>query len=127
MPQLSAGFRQRVLAEVSTSAAKAVRTRRIKQATSTLGAVCAVILLFMFWPESQPQSGQMSVEQVPQVKKTTSPLSESQSPGQGDTIPPLKSSSSGIAVDTPVPRKSSGPDMMEQLIEDLGNRSQLFQ
>ena len=126
LPELSAGFRRRVLTDVHSAAGKALRVRRLKQGTTVAATVCAALLLFMFWPESPTADEQISADQPP--TNFSQPESASQitiSPGHSDSISPLKSPGSGIAVDAQQPRKTA-PDMMEQLIEDLGNRQNLF-
>jgi hypothetical protein len=121
MPELSAGFKSRVLSECGTSIVAARRAFRLKVAGS-FGAVCCLGLLFcLSLPMDAVPDQQITVQ--PPAPQPESP--QSVSPGVSFGI---ASGESRMAVDAPKPRvsKESDSSQMNQIIEQLNDRQQMF-
>ncbi len=121
MPEFSAGFKSRVLAECGTSIVAARRAFRLKVAGS-FGAVCCLGLLFcVSLPMDDTPERQITAQ--PQAPQPVSP--QSVSPGVSFGMPPGESR---MAVDAPKPgvSKESDSSQMNQIIEQLNDRQQMF-
>ena len=121
MPELSAGFKSRVLAECGTSIVAARRAFRLKVAGS-FGAVCCLSLLFcLSLPMDDTPDQQITVQ--PPAPQPVSP--QSVSPGVSFGMAPGESR---MAVDAPKPAvsKESDSSQMNQIIEQLNDRQQMF-
>ena len=117
MPELSAGFKSRVIAECGISIAVARRTFRLKVAGSFAAVCCLGMLICLTIPgNNDPVSQEITAQPAkPQFV----------SPGASLGIP---SGGSRITVDAQKPRGSSEPDsrQMNQIIEQLNDRGQMF-
>ena len=113
MPQLSAGFKSRVMQECAISIVRAQRVYRLKVAGAVV-AVCCLVLLICLLPTTEVSSDPAVVEQ---------PATSAPSTSLG-----LPSTPSGLAVDANQPKRSNDPDRkpMSQMIEDLKGRQQIF-
>jgi hypothetical protein len=121
MPKLSAGFKSRVLAECGTSIMAARRTFRLKVAGG-FGAVCCLGLLFCVSIPMDDAPDQQITAQPP-APQPVSP--QAISPGVSFGMP---SGGSRMTVDARKPRanKKSDSSQMNQIIEQLNDRQQLF-
>ncbi|MDG1895175.1 MAG: hypothetical protein P8J37_09715 [Fuerstiella sp.] len=121
MPELSAGFKSRVISECGVSIVSARRAFRLKVAGG-VGAVCCLGLLFsLSIPVNDAPDRQLTAQ--PPEPQPVSP--QSVSPGVSFGVPP---GGSRITVDAPKPRVSKEQDsnQMNQIIEQLNDRQQLF-
>lgn len=116
MPELSAGFKSRVMAECSVSMASAARAWRWKVGTTT-AVVCALSLLVCLAWFSADDDSQTVIRQVDDLKPATQ---------QQYQLP--ASAATKLAVDNPKPstqqKKSSATG--NGLIDGLNQRQQLF-
>ncbi len=124
IPELSAGFKSRVMAECGTSIASAQRSFRLKVAGTTAGLCCLGLLLYLSVPlepnaidgmvhESQPQPA--APVYVPSTTSGTSRL-------------PISSSPSKLTIDKPTPNAGSDTEnqQMNQIIDELSGRKKMF-
>ncbi|HIK90639.1 MAG TPA: hypothetical protein EYG03_01415 [Planctomycetes bacterium] len=121
MPELSAGFKSRVIAECGVSIAVARRAFRLKVAGSFAAVCCLGILFCLSIPTNTPDVPQMAEQPAtPQPENR-----QSVSPGLSFGIP---SGGPRMTVDAPKPRGSKEPDssQMNQIIEQLNERQQFF-
>lgn len=118
MPELSAGFKARVLSDCKTSIAKSAKVRRWKIAGASTAVCCLGLLLCL----SVPESPTVPDEVVTQPAVETTPYYSS--PGSYER----PSSRGGMAVDMPKPKTDRDPEnsQMNQLMETLNHRQQLF-
>lgn len=116
MPELSAGFRSRVIAECGISIAVARRTFRLKVAGSFAAACCLGILICLTIPRHDTATQEITAQP---------PRPQSVSPGASFGIP---SGGTRMTVDAQKPRVSKEPDssQMNQIIEQLNDRKQFF-
>ncbi|MFY9253100.1 MAG: hypothetical protein WAO83_06580 [Fuerstiella sp.] len=119
VPQLSAGFKSRVMSECRVSTAKAVQVRRWKYAGGAAAVCCLGVLFCLLLP-----NGSQS-EPVP-VAEQHSPVSPSS--GSPSSSMGLPSQSNRIAVDMPKPTTTRDPEksQMNQIIDTLKNRSEII-
>lgn len=118
MPELSPGFRNRVLDECSAGILHARRVFRVKVGAAVVAVCCLVVLCAVLLPteNSAPQ---------PVAEESVSPTTpNSHSPGGSIGLP----SSSGLAVDEARPSSNGDTDrsQMNELIEELKGRQQIF-
>lgn len=118
IPELSAGFKSRVLSDCKLSIAKSGRIRRWKIGGATTLACCLGLLICLSIPDS-PQVQDQVVEQPPSASQP-----HYSSPGSLG----FPSSPGGVAVDMPKPKSVRDPEksQMNQMMESLNNRQQLF-
>ena len=118
VPELSAGFKARVLADCSSSIVAAQRVFRLKVAAGAATLCCLSLLICLVIPSSPASSPGGS---VPVVEQPTVPV---QSPSVG-----LSPGSQGLAVDAARPvAGNNNPDksQMNDIIEDLSDRQKIF-
>lgn len=118
VPELSAGFKARVMAECSTSIAAAQRAYRLKLAGAVATVCCLGLLLCLTVPTD-------SQETVPVVEQPSVPVQPTPS-SNAFGLPP--GSSPGLAVDSAKPVVGSDPEksQMNEIIEDLNDRQKIF-
>ena len=116
VPELSAGFKQKVMADCKVGITRAARVRRWK-VTGTVAAVCSLALMISL---VLPTANNASPQSVTEQKQTTPPPFSSDSLG-------YPSGSSSIVVDqVKRPVKDAESSQMNQLIEQLDQRQQMF-
>ena len=118
LPELSAGFKSRVLSDCKTSIAKSAKIRRWKIGAATTVVCCLGLLICL----SIPESPTVPSEVVTQPPAPTTPYYSS--PGSFG----LPSSPGGVAVDMPKPTSIRDPEksQMNQIMDTLNSRQQLF-
>lgn len=117
IPEFSAGFKSRVLAECNTSIARSTKIRRWKYA----GAATAVCCLGLVFCISLPKGDQPTELVVQPAPTTPSHYSTSGSLG-------VPSGAGGMAIDMPKPATVVEPErsQMNQIMDTLNNRGKLL-
>ncbi|MEO2019446.1 MAG: hypothetical protein ABGZ53_34350 [Fuerstiella sp.] len=121
MPELSAGFKSRVIAECGVSMAVARRAFRLKVAGSFAAVCCLGVLFCLSIPTDTPHDRQLTDQPAIPQPANHQPVS----PGISFGIP---SGGSHMTVDAPKPRSSKESDssQMNQIIERLNDRQEFF-
>lgn len=117
LPELSAGFKARVMAECAASMAQARRAQRWKIGGTVTAVCCLTLMLCLSLPVSPQQpSGLADQPSSPKAPYRTGP-SGNYSPAGGK-----------LAVDAPNSplRKDSEKKQMNELMETLNGRQQMF-
>ncbi|APZ91766.1 hypothetical protein [Fuerstiella marisgermanici] len=116
VPELSAGFKQKVIADCKVEIARTARVRRWKVAGSVAAVCCCVLVMSVVLPTGDnTQNGSASHE--PQPVEAGYPTDSLGYPTQ----------SSPIVVDkVKPPRKRDAKPQMHQLMEKLEQRQQIF-
>ncbi|MEZ6124826.1 MAG: hypothetical protein R3C49_16890 [Planctomycetaceae bacterium] len=126
IPELSAGFRARVMAECSVSLASAARIRRWKIG-GTVTAVCAVLLLiFVSLPQSETSPSDMA-QQPPEAVAPSHSAPGPYSASSSSVQFPVGGSGT-VAADKATPRTGQDTEksQMNQVIEGLNGRRKIF-
>lgn len=123
IPELSAGFRQRVLQECGTQISEAKSVRRWKMAGAVATACCMGLACCLALPMFLNDGGASPILVNPDTtSRNMSP--EFASPGSLG----YPGGGGGVAVDMPKPTPARDPEksQMNQMIESLNNRQQLL-
>ena len=121
MPELSAGFRARVMAECSVSIASAARIRRWKIG-GTVAAVCTAGLLICLAIPDSTQTHPVLVEQPEQIQKRSSESPMYVSPAYTDS----GTHSAVTGKNVPNRLRDSDGGQMNEVIESLNGRKKVF-
>ena len=122
LPELSSGFRSRVLSECATTLAASRSAFRMKVAGSVAAVCCLSSLMALCIPVAPNQVLNPSVA-VPAAPTLSNPA-PSFSPT--DYTPASSPGGSSLAVDSVRPRSNSDSSQMNEIIDDLTNRKNIL-
>lgn len=114
VPELSAGFRSRVLSDCVSSVAASRRAFRMKVAGSVAAVCCLSLLFAVTLPRGSNGPGASATHVQASPASTVNPVEYS------------PASSPSLAVDKGVGRGGGDSTQMNELIEDLTDRQKIF-